>query len=194
MYNQDANSLPDRTLWLELRNGNKRALRTLFLRHHDPLYQYGLAVCSQKPMVEDCLQELFYQLWDDRESLSQVKKVKGYLWICFRRRLMNRLKGRGRKLQPYANMAEWTKKQQSAEETIISREQQTTNHEALNQAVDLLTIREREVLYLKFYEGMTYSEIEQVLGISYQTARNYVHRAISRLREVFEAEDIPIVL
>jgi RNA polymerase sigma factor (sigma-70 family) len=177
-----------------LRNGNKRALRTLFLRHHDPLYQYGLAVCSQKPMVEDCLQELFYQLWDGRDSLSNVKKVKGYLWICFRRRLMNRLKGKSYSLRPYANMAEWTKQEQSVEENFINREQQTMNHQALSRAVGLLSISEREVIYLKFYEGMSYSEIEQVLGIRYQTARNYVHRAISRLREVFEDEDITIVL
>ena len=166
----------------------------LFLRHHDPLYQYGLAVCSQKPLVEDCLQELFYQLWDDRERLSQVKKVKGYLWICFRRRLMNRLKGKNRSFQQSTSASEGIRQEQSIEEVIISREQQTINHEALTQAVGMLSVREREVLYLKFYEGMSYSEIEQVLGISYQTARNYIHRAISRLREVLEDEDIPIVL
>ena len=107
---------------------------------------------------------------------------------------MNRLKGKNRSFQQSTSASEGIRQEQSIEEVIISREQQTINHEALTQAVGMLSVREREVLYLKFYEGMSYSEIEQVLGISYQTARNYIHRAISRLREVFEDEDIPIVL
>lgn len=194
MHNPDFKSLPDRALWSELRKGNKDALRTLFLRHHDSLFQYGLALCSQKPMVEDCLQELFCQLWESQERLSKVEKIKGYLWICFRRRLMKHLKAKSRDIQHHTSFMGDMKQEQSIEKTIISREQQASNHKALNQVVDLLSMREREVLYLKYYEGMSYSEIEQVLGIRYQTARNYVHRAINRLREAFEQEDITIVL
>jgi len=190
----DSKSRSDRELWVELRKGNKKALRALFLRHHDSLYQYGLAICSKKLVIEDCLQDLFFQLWKTHRQLSEVNKVKSYLWVSFRRRLMKQLQKRNNHDSQFTSFMPRMKIETSTEQDIIQREQKLSNHEVLEKVVETLTHREREVLYLKYYDGMSYREIQKLLDINYQTARNYVYRAISRLRDLLDREGLKIVL
>lgn len=186
-------SLSDEELWCKLKKGNKEALRTLFLRHHDSLYQYGLAICSKRPVIDDCLQDLFFYLWKQHAHLYEVQNVKGYLWISYRRRLMKGLKEKRSEQNRFTPFTSGMKKESPLDQSIIQQEQEINNREILNQVVDNLTQREREVLFLKYYEGMTYPEIEEILGVEYQTARNYIYRAIKRLRKVLEEKDLRIV-
>lgn len=186
--------ISDEELWAKLKGGHKRSIRTLFLRYYDSLFSYGLTVTSKEEVIEDCLQELFYQLWDQRDNLSQVQKVKGYLWISFRRRLMKKLKKRNHKNRSAVSLKDGMKKGISVEKAFITDEQNTYIHNKLAQICTELTQREREVLFLKYYEGMSYSEIEQILDLEYQTVRNYMYRAIERLRKIFEREGIKIAL
>lgn len=194
MRSQRSISESDEVLWAKLRKGNKDALRTLFLRYHDSLFQYGLSICSTRPLIKDCLQELFFQLWKKRESLSEVQKVKGYLWISFRRRLMRKLKAENKNGSITEPLLPEMDKYFSAERAIIQKEQKADSHRLLQKGLDTLSRREREVLFLKYFEGMSYSEIEEILGIEYQTARNYIYRAITRLRDTLEEEGATIVL
>jgi len=179
---------------VKLKGGNKKSLRTLFLRYYDSLFSYGLTVTSKEEVIEDCLQDLFYQLWDQRDNLSHVKKVKGYLWVSFRRRLMKKLKKRNHKNRSAVSLTNGMKKGISVEKAFITDEQTTYIHKKLAQICAELTQREREVLFLKYYEGMSYSEIEQILDLEYQTVRNYMYRAIERLRKIFDREGIKIAL
>ena len=194
MYTQHSASHSDEELWSELRAGKQAALHTLFLRHHDSLFRYGLAICADKPVIQDCLQDLFFQLWKTHADLSEVRKVKGYLWISFRRLLFKRLaknpgsRGRSSQLRPAM------KKASSFERQLIQEEIKADTLKALDTALEELTRREREVLFLKYYDGMSYSEIGQILDIEYQTARNYMHRAINRLREVLLQRGTDILL
>ncbi|PAU94483.1 hypothetical protein CK503_06715 [Aliifodinibius salipaludis] len=184
----------DEELWAKLKEGQKGSLRTLFLRYYDSLFSYGLSVCSKEELVEDCLQELFYQLWESRATLSEVQNVKGYLWISFRRRLMGEIKKRNDINYRSVSFKSDMKKVVSVEGLFIDNEQQAKLHQKLQEICEDLTQREREVLFLKYYEGMSYSEIEQILGLEYQTVRNYMYRAIERLRKIFEKEGIKIAL
>lgn len=177
-----------------MKEGQKGSLRTLFLRYYDSLFSYGLSVCSTEEVIEDCLQELFYQLWEGRSNLSDVKNVKGYLWISFRRRLMGALKKRNEVNYRSVSFKNDMEKVVSAEGTLIDKEQEESIYQKLQEVCNDLTQREREVLFLKYYEGMSYSEIEQILGLEYQTVRNYMYRAIERLRNIFEKEGIKIAL
>src|SRR5690625_7520840 len=52
----------------------------------------------------------------------------------------------------------------------------------LRDALDLLPERQKEVLFLKYYNGMSYDEIEEILAINYQSIRNHIYRALQKLR------------
>lgn len=187
-------SLSDEELWAKIKEGQKKSFRALFLRYYDSLFNYGLSVCTEEEVVEDCLQELFYQLWERRTGLSDVQNVRGYLWISFRRRLMKQIKKRHSSRKKSVQFDVNMKKVISIERDIIDKEKQQQNHQKLQQVFEDLSTREREVLFLKYYEGMSYSEIGTILDVEYQTVRNYMYRAIDRLRKSFEKEGFKIAL
>lgn len=187
-------SQSDEELWAKIKKGQKDPFRALFLRYYDSLFNYGLSVCAEEEIIEDCLQELFYQIWKGRSSLSDVQNVKGYLWISFRRRLMKQIKKRHSSRKGSVQFNVNMKKVMSIERAIIDEEKQQQNRLRLQQVFDDLSHREREVLFLKYYEGMSYSEIGTILDIEYQTVRNYMYRAIDRLRKSFKKEGFKIAL
>ena len=56
---------PDIDLWNAYKEGDKDAFGVLFKRHFSSLFQYGIKLCSDRTVVEDCIQELFTELWQN---------------------------------------------------------------------------------------------------------------------------------
>lgn len=178
----------DIDLWDDLRAGRKSALRQLFLKYHDDLYRYGLAFCSHEPGVEDSIQNLFYELWEKHADLSRVDNIKAYLWVSFRRALLKKLKDLNKTTALFECKLQQFGMAQSRETVIIKDERISINKKLLEEALATLSDKEHEALYLKYYEGMSYEEIQMIMDVSYQTARNYIYRAISNLRETIEKD------
>lgn len=178
----------DLDLWDDLRAGQKEALQQLFLRYHDDLYRYGQAFCSHKASVKDSIQDLFYELWEKHARLSRVDNVKAYLWISFRRTLIKKLKKLKKSVRLFETEVKHVGVAASTETVMIEKERICINKQLLKKALTTLSEKEREALYLKYYEGMSYREIQMIMDISYQTARNYVYRAIGNLRETIETQ------
>ena len=55
---------------------------------------------------------------------------------------------------------------------------------AIKQALTRVSARQREVLHLTFYQGMTLEEAAQVMGITVGSARTHYERGKAKLREV----------
>lgn len=187
---QDPIPESDLDLWKELRAGRKSALQHLFLKYHDSLYRYGLAFCNHEASVKDSIQDLFYELWEKHSRLSRVDNVKAYLWVSFRRTLLKKLKN----LNKSAALFECNLHQfgvvKSRETKIITDERVQINKQLLKKAVSTLSDKEHEALYLKYYEGMTYEEIQVIMDVNYQTTRNYIYRAIKNIREAIKEESV----
>jgi RNA polymerase sigma factor (sigma-70 family) len=81
--------------------------------------------------------------------------------------------------------------QLSPEEIIIQGEACEQRQQALKQALQSLPARQKEVLFLRYYNGMSYDEIEQILSINYQSIRNHIYRATQRLRKILNSGDAP---
>src|SRR5690625_6763973 len=76
----------------------------------------------------------------------------------------------------------------SAEEFIIQDEKKREQTEKLQSVIQDLSVRQKEVLYLKFYEGMSYHEIEKILGVSQHKAQKYFYLELQNLRKLFTYE------
>ena len=73
----------------------------------------------------------------------------------------------------------------SIEAQIIQRETDEHQLKKLSQVLNKLTKREREVIYLKFYQEMDYEQIAALMSINYQSVRNLIHTAISQLKKAW---------
>ena len=70
----------------------------------------------------------------------------------------------------------------SAEHFIIRQEEDEEQRQRVVRALDGLTGRQKEVIYLQFYEGLSLTEIQERTALKYQSVKNLTYRALSKLR------------
>ncbi|GAA5521038.1 RNA polymerase sigma factor [Aliifodinibius salicampi] len=194
-YTCDVKFKDDPDLWQSILEGERDAFELLFQKYFDDLFHYALKLTGQRSIAEDHVQGLFLYIWQKRGTLKEVMAVKTYLWAALRRRIIDsyRKKKTERKyLNTYHD--DNLSMQLSSEELIINDEQATIRSKKLKKAIEQLSSRECEVLYLKFYEGMNYQEIEQIMSVNYQTCRNYTYRAIEFLRKTLHTEVLASII
>lgn len=181
-------------VWNKFVSGNTICFEKVFTRYYKQMYGYGLKLCNQPELVEDCIQELFQTIWERRKELTHIDSPNVYLFVSLRRSILRQLKQQDKFKDRLDTVDESTAIRFGMEEIIIrdesKREQQKALHEALNQ----LSSRQKEVLYLHFYNGMSYGEIEQILSINRQSVRNYMYRAMETLRTILDTEVMKLVI
>lgn len=171
-------------LWSQLRQGRKAALEALYRAYAPALLQYGGKFSADRQLVEDCLQDLFVGLWQAREQLGEVSSVKSYLLVAMRRRVIRQL-GRQQKRETSEEPEEYQFDCELAiDEQIAAREFSHEQHLKLQEALRQLSARQKEAVYLKYQLGMDYEDIGQAMDINYQSVRNLVHSAVSRLKKL----------
>src|ERR1041384_8276845 len=85
--------MPDDTLlWLDCKGSDEKALEAIFLQFHKELFQYGFTIIRNRELVNDCIQDLFLELWQSRARLSQPASVKAYLFSALRYKVIRGLK------------------------------------------------------------------------------------------------------
>lgn len=183
--------LSDPQAWSAILTGDRAAFGLLFSRYYDDLYHYAVKFSGRPDMAEDHIQKLFLKIWRRRDSLEEVKGVKTYLWAALRRSMIDTFRKEKAERKYLDKLGSgYVRMQYTAEELVIHDEVSAIRSRELKEAIDQLNPRQREVLYLKFYEGMSYEEIEQVMSVSYQTSRNYVYQALQSLKEILTPETI----
>ncbi|WP_210513697.1 RNA polymerase sigma factor [Hymenobacter terricola] len=173
-------------LWETFRGGEARALAALFEMYYDALYHYGLKLTGDEELVKDCIQNLFQKLWRRREGLRAVQVVKAYLFKALRRHLGDETKLlQHRHLLPnYTDSFEVT---YSHEEFLIAQQGDAEQSARLLAALNQLSKRQREALYLKFFDGFSYERIAEVMSLNTQSVRNLIFNALKTLRKVLVA-------
>lgn len=168
-------------LWDSFKSGDKDAFKAIYYKYYMLLYKYGVKTSADTDLAEDCLQDLFLKLWKNRENLGDISSVKSYLYRAYIRLLFEAIKKSRREI----NLAELDHPQEesSIEETIIQHQNQAAVNQHLHQALKHLTKRQRQVMLLHYFEGLSYKQIAEILPIKYQAIRNCVHEGIKILRK-----------
>lgn len=196
LYKHEDSFAEEKRLWVSFKKGDIRAYEKLFNLFYNDLYRYGLNLSPEQNLVRDSIHSLFVTMWDRKEYLGEVRSIKAYLLASLRRRILNEiLNEKNRNSLSATHINSESLIQISIEESIIQNELADVQKQALKIALDHLPERQKEILFLKYYNGMSYEEIEEILAINYQSIRNHVYRALQKLRIYFmEKENIIGVL
>lgn len=170
----------DKTLWRSLSKGNTLAFSSLYNRYVNPLFNYGMNICYDREVVKDCIQELFTWLWTRRNSLTDVDSVKYYLFKSFRNSLVKSI-NKSRKFtdEPEDKFLE---SDLSVEEKIIEADVSVLNESIVKSALGKVSKRQREILILRFFNGMDYTQISSMMGISVASAHNLLSKSLKLMR------------
>ncbi len=180
------------TLWDNFRAGDNDAFSLLFETYLESLYRYGLKFVPDESIVKDCIQDLFIKIYHNRESLSTTTNPKFYLLFSLKNMILDTLSKNKRITYVSPDDLPFISSHYLEEDEVNENEE---NEEELKlkfeKILGMLNDRQKEAIYLRFQLELSYEEIAKLLGINYQSVRNLIHRAITKIRENTE---IPILI
>lgn len=168
--------------WQKIKEDRLSGLKDIYDRNIKLLKSYGCRISVDNMLVEDCIQDLFLYIWQKRASIHCTQKEEAaYLCLSLRREILRRLKRRNEEELKFEYHLKDSHTEGIESQIIHDENQKNINHQ-LRKAMDTLSSRQREALYLKFNLNLDYEKISEILEINYQSCRNLVFRALSELR------------
>ncbi|WP_198018782.1 RNA polymerase sigma factor [Asinibacterium sp. OR53] len=169
--------------------GDQDMFLALYRKYYHSLLFIGLKEIKDAHLVKDAIQQQFLYLWEKRSSIQPAKNVKAYLVSSFLRKLTADWK-RAEKTDnlqvAWNNMVEMPLP--TPEESLIWKDEQQQLCRLLMDHVNALPARQKELIILRFYEGLSYEEIVQRTNLTHRTVYNKIHEALKKLKLELEPE------
>ena len=168
--------------WLQALEGDTHAFRRIHGELFGGLYDYALKLLQDSELADDAVQELFVKLWIKRGAIGTLRKVKPYFFTALRRQILNQLRNLqlrelriGSLPRPDIDF--------SPEEIVVRNEEYLSLQNKIAALLNELPKRQKEVIYLHYFEEMDYAQIAEVMGIHYQSVLNLTQKALQKLRQ-----------
>lgn len=170
-------------LWDKIRNGDAEAMKILYQDCYQELYAFGFRLLPDKDQVKDCVHEIFCELWSNRSRIGQIDYIQAYLRTCVRNRILKEIKQEMNTERIGDQKEIFQLREHDYEQLLIASQQLEEQKLKIAHAINRLTAMQREIISLKFYEGLTYEAIAVQLNLKTRTVYNHVYSAICSLRE-----------
>lgn len=169
------------------RTGSEEAFRELVRRHVDLVYSVALRqVAYDKHLAEDVSQMVFTSLAQKAPSLSDRVVLGGWLCCSTRFVALNMMRNARRRRVREEEAFEMYEISDSSDGEFDWE----STRPVLDQAISELKENDRDVVWLRYFEGKSFSEIGKQLGLSENTARMRLNRSIAKLNTLVSKRGI----
>ncbi|HTL07181.1 MAG TPA: sigma-70 family RNA polymerase sigma factor [Chitinophagaceae bacterium] len=168
---------------------DEQALGLLMRKYYSDLYNYAARFTQDEALIKDCIQEVFISLWQRRQTIGIILSPKFYFLRAIKNKVLKSLDKAQRKfgLQVLPEDYDFTH-EFSVEKMIIAKQVTEENAVRLNGLLAQLSKREKEVIYLKYYQYLDNGQVAELMNISRQSVYNLLHEAIRKLKELWHKE------
>lgn len=179
----------DTDLWNRFRQGEEQALYALYDKYYHLLLFLGLKICARSEPVKDCIQQVFLYFWEKREGLEAASNVRSYIITSFKRRLLGQLQQE----KDHGLLSVWMETNTSdttpsSEQLMVQHQQHAATIARIQEAIGLLSPRQKELINLRFYENRSYEEITTITGLTHRTVYNHLYEALKTLKGSLEQD------
>jgi RNA polymerase sigma factor (sigma-70 family) len=180
-----ANTPTDSQLWQQLKKGSEMALGKLLKKYFNLLQNYGYKFVRNEDFVKDCVQEVFVEIWTRRNTIAQPDSVRAYLLSSVRKKILR--ESVRQKINQESELIDIENDlnfvEFSPELRIIEEEITQENIRKISKLLNSLPKRQREVIYLRYYQNLERDEIAQIMGINSQSVSNLLQVGFQTIRE-----------
>ncbi len=181
----------DSELIKSLRQGKEQAFRSVFMTWFESLEVFAKAYVEDREVARDMVQEVFANLWSKRSSLPEEANLKAWLYQATRNNCLNylkRLKVQAKyEMRALDNYHDLLLNYEALARLNFDAISYHELMEALNNAMNSLPERCREVFELSRYDGMKNREIAEKLGISVKAVEGHISKALKQLKDQLHA-------
>jgi RNA polymerase sigma-70 factor (family 1) len=161
---------------LKFRNGDKKAYRSLFIELYPVMCLFSKKIIHSYDDAEDIVQEVFIELWNQRQRFESTEQIKAFLYLSVKNRCLNFLKHL--RVEEKFVVTTMSDNGQFFEEHILGAEVVQNIYNAVN---DLPEQRKRIILLSM--EGLKNNEIAKNMQVSINTVKLQKKIAYKQLRE-----------
>ncbi|HJQ51357.1 MAG TPA: sigma-70 family RNA polymerase sigma factor [Gaiellaceae bacterium] len=179
----DASDPSDAELLARVGEHDREAFEILYGRYVRPVFSLALRRLHDRGHAEDAVQEAFAAIWRSASTYRPERGAAGgWLYTVARNAIVDRLRRNGPSAD--AELPELVSGEpgpaQQAEDSEVSWR--------VHRALEELQPREREVIELAYWSGMSQSEVAEYLGLPLGTVKTRTRSGLAKLAEVLEGE------
>lgn len=173
--------MKDFKLHIKNKSDASQVFTSVFNYYFDNLYSYGFRLIQNEELVKDCIQELFLRIWKNKINLLSINNLKAYLLKGLRHQIINILELKSNKIEK-TNIEDNFVMELSPEDYFINNQNEENIRRRVINALKQLTEKQREVIYLRYFEELEYEEIAKIMNITIQSVKNSLHRSTIPLK------------
>ena len=159
---------------------DESSFELIFRSFHPPLILFANKFTKDPDASADIVHQVFINLWEKRDTIEPDKQIKSYLFTSVHNRCLNFLRDNKKFVQQdlpadSAALSHYVEDPDRMEEEEL--------RERIDNAIQELPEKTREVFILSRFEELKYIEIAERLDISVKTVENQMGRALRMLME-----------
>ncbi len=160
--------------------GDTRAFRQIFDALFSNLTKFSFSFVHSKEAATEIVDELFVQLWVKRADIMKINDLRVYLYTATKNASLNYISKKAKQieLEPYENLQVQMTDLVSPEQIMISKEML----QKIKEAIDSLPPRCKLIFKFVREDGLSYSEVAEILGLSIKTIDSQMVIAVARIR------------
>ncbi|MGD8791916.1 MAG: sigma-70 family RNA polymerase sigma factor [Anaerolineae bacterium] len=190
MSQLDYSTLDDEILIQLIGRATPEALGELYDRYSRLVFSLAINSVGNPATAEEITQDVFLRVWQ-RASQYRADRGKVSTWLTgiTRHRAIDQLRRRGSR--PEQHSVAWADVSPGAEPAVDGPEQSvalTMERERVRAAMAQLPEEQRQVLALAYFQGLTQSQMAQVLGLPLGTVKTRIRLGMKKLREMLSED------
>lgn len=167
-------------------SGDAVALRELYDRYGRVIYSLAYRLTHDATLSEECVQDVFVALWRRAADFDPNRaKLTTWLFVVARNRAIELGRQKTRRPELRDDLEPAGSEPDPADLIAVADESQR-----VAEAIAELPEDQLAVLRLSYFDGLSHSEIAQVIGIPLGTVKGRMRLALERLRSLSETYDL----
>ena len=171
-------------LWQSFKEGSREAFQQIYDENFESLFEYGLRLTKDKELIKDAVHDLFVKIYNNRINLGDVNNIRAYLFISLRSNFLNKITRQNKIVSTEYNEQFPFDLNFSVENEFIKKDADANKVKSVVEGLNQLSPRQKEIIYLHYYQELSYDEIAEVLGITVKASYKLNARALEALKNV----------
>ena len=174
-----------------LQQNHEEALASLMKMYYANLYNYGARFTKDDGLIKDCIQEVFISLWQRRETAESILSPRYYFLRAIKNKVLKAIHKNVDKISladlqgGYDFFHDF-----SIEQVIVEKQVSEEKAIKLRNVLSLLSKKQKEIIYLKYYQYLDHGQIAELMNISRQSVYNLLHEVIHKLRSLWHTGSV----
>jgi len=159
-----------------IKQGDNRALDSLFKKYYYSLCRFACYLTNRKDLSEEIVADVFFRIWEKRQEIHVEKNLLAYLFTATRHTSINYMKQEKHVMEELNE--DFIENTPGPEAELLYNELESR----ITDLINFLPQKRKAIFQLNRFEGFTYNEIAEILSLSAKTVENQMGKAIKQLK------------